>query len=161
VDISWDTTEDRARYELIVDLLRVLDDFAEDYQDRESIMKFLRRREDQLFSLRGSVSMREKCTDCGRDLGTDEELNDDNARNSDQLCFSEVLYDDDEDPLCIRILVGNLETKLREAHDALKRLCIDANRMRERPRQGTYDDDLHASVLHARAVLMSHGAGGD
>lgn len=51
-DVVWRTSEDKARHELVVDLLRVLEDFSEDYPDRESILRMLRKREDQLFSLR-------------------------------------------------------------------------------------------------------------
>lgn len=50
--VSWDSPEDKARFELIEDLIRILDDFAEDYPDRETIMKLLRKRSDELFSLR-------------------------------------------------------------------------------------------------------------
>jgi len=55
--------------------------------------------------------------------------------------------------------VEQLEKELKILKEAARDLAIDANRILERPRQGTYDDDLARSLRAMQRLLGMHVRG--
>lgn len=55
--------------------------------------------------------------------------------------------------------VEELERELGALKSAARDLAIDANRILERPRQGTYDDDLERSLKTVQKLLGMHVRG--
>lgn len=63
----------------------------------------------------------ETCENCGRRLGTEEQLETASYDEDPGVCFSAVLFDGDEDPHCQRIEL----MRLRRENTSLKQMILD------------------------------------